>query len=136
MPRNNRGTLLASAGTVDPVINYEVPAARIEPDLPTAGVDAEWSDPANELWSIRVSSRPAAPRGPPSWLDDNDRVLTADETTALLGLSTFTLLRMRQRPNAGGLPFVRLSPKRIGYRLSDIRSYLQARRVGSLLKVG
>jgi hypothetical protein len=59
-------------------------------------------------------------------------VLTVDETVALLGISVFTLLRMRQRQDAGGLPFVQLSAKRLGYRLGDIRAYLRARRVGSL----
>ncbi len=46
----------------------------------------------------------------------DDAVLTAAETAALLGLSKFTLLRMRQRPGSDGLPFVGpLSPNRIGY---------------------
>ena len=44
-----------------------------------------------------------------------DAVLTATDTARMLGVSKFTLLRMRQRPAAGGLPFVKLSPNRIGY---------------------
>jgi hypothetical protein len=63
-----------------------------------------------------------------------NRVLTVAETAELLGVSVFTLLRKRQRPNADGLPFVQLSPKRIGYRVSDIMAFLNARRVGSLPK--
>jgi hypothetical protein len=58
--------------------------------------------------------------------------MTVAETASLLGLSSFTLLRMRQRPEADGLPFVKLSPNRLGYRLGDVRSFLAARRVGSL----
>jgi hypothetical protein len=136
MPRNNRATLLASAATVAPVIDCEAPTQAIETDLSTVGIDEDdWSEPAEEPKGPRISARPGAPRAPPAWLDDNERVLTVDETAGLLGVSTFTLLRMRQRPNADGLPFVQLSPKRIGYRLCDIRSYLQACRVGSLLEV-
>ena len=62
----------------------------------------------------------------------DDAVLTAAETAAQLGLSKFTLLRMRQRPNADGLPFVQLSPNRIGYVRCDVRAFLNARRVGEL----
>jgi hypothetical protein len=58
-----------------------------------------------------------------------------DEVIGLLGVSVFTLLRMRQRPGADGLPFIQLSPKRIGYRLGDVRAYLKARRVGELTEV-
>jgi hypothetical protein len=65
-------------------------------------------------------------------LPDDDRVLTAAETAVLLGVSEFTLLRKRQRPQADGLPFVQLSQNRLGYRLGDVRAFLAARRVGSL----
>ena len=68
-------------------------------------------------------------------LPDDDRVLTAAETAVMLGVSEFTLLRKRQRPKADGLPFVRLSQNRIGYRLGDVRAFLAARRVGSLPEV-
>ena len=61
-----------------------------------------------------------------------DTVLTATDTARMLGVSKFTLLRMRQRPAAGGLPFVKLSPNRIGYVRSDVRAFLAARRVGAL----
>lgn len=61
-----------------------------------------------------------------------DRVLTAAEAAKQLGLSRFTMLRMRRSPDAGGLPFVRLSQGRIGYRGRDIEAYLFARRVGHL----
>jgi predicted DNA-binding transcriptional regulator AlpA len=59
-------------------------------------------------------------------------VLTATETAAMLGVSKFTLLRMRQRSAADGLPFVKLSPNRIGYLRSDVQAFLAARRVGVL----
>ncbi len=65
-------------------------------------------------------------------LTEDDLVLTAAETAQLLSVSTFTLLRMRQRDDTGGLPFVQLSPGRIGYSRRDVRAYVAARRVGSL----
>ena len=42
-----------------------------------------------------------------------------------------TLLRMRQRPNAGGLPFVKLSQHRVGYLRDDLLAFLAVRRVGA-----
>jgi hypothetical protein len=36
---------------------------------------------------------------------------------------------MRQQPDCGGLPFVRLSEKRIGYLRRDVGAFLLARRV-------
>ena len=63
-----------------------------------------------------------------------DGVLTVKETASLLAISQFTLLRMRQRPNAGGLPYVQLSTNRIGYLRRDVHAFLAARRVGSLPK--
>jgi hypothetical protein len=39
---------------------------------------------------------------------------------------------MRQQKDQGGLPFIQLSPGRIGYRKSDIEAFLLARRVGHL----
>ena len=62
---------------------------------------------------------------------EDEFVLTVPEVRQLLRLSKITLLRMRQRDDRGGLPFVQLSPGRIGY-LHDVRAYLAARRVGSL----
>jgi hypothetical protein len=59
-------------------------------------------------------------------------VLSPAETAQLLGLHKLTLLRMRQRDDCGGLPFVRLSSNRIGYVWVDVRAFLAARRVGSL----
>jgi hypothetical protein len=66
------------------------------------------------------------------FVSDGDRVLTATETARMLGVSEFTLLRKRRQPGGDGLPFVRLSTNRIGYRLNDLRAFLAARRVGSL----
>jgi hypothetical protein len=63
---------------------------------------------------------------------ERDWVLTEREARTLLRLSRVTLLRMRQLPDKGGLPFVQLSSGRIGYLRSDVRSYLAARRVGRL----
>ena len=62
----------------------------------------------------------------------DDNVLTAAEVARLLSVSEFTLLRMRQRPSADGLPFVKLSANRIGYIRRDVLAFLAARRVGIL----
>jgi hypothetical protein len=62
----------------------------------------------------------------------DDAVLTAAETANMLRVSSITLLRMRQRPDADGLPFVRLSQHRIGYVRRDVLAFLAARRVGAL----
>src|SRR2546421_604146 len=72
----------------------------------------------------------------PNLISDDDRVQTAADTARQLGVSEFTLLRMRQSDNSGGLPFVQLSPGRIGYLRGDIRAYLVARRVGTLPEAG
>jgi hypothetical protein len=134
MARSNRGTLMGSAAIVDPYDPRDVEESgyRVVPTEADIDNRRKRLEPSDEARPVRVSSRPEAPRGPPPWIDDNDRVLTVDETIALLGVSKFTLLRMRRRLDVGGLAFVQLSPKRIGYRLGDIRSYLQARRVGVL----
>jgi predicted DNA-binding transcriptional regulator AlpA len=58
-------------------------------------------------------------------------VLTEPEVRQLLGLSKITLHRMRYRPNCGGLPYVKLSPGRIGYLRSDVETYLNECRVGA-----
>ena len=67
-------------------------------------------------------------------IPNDDSVLTVAETARLLSVSKFTLLRMRQREGCGGLPFVQLSPGRIGYLRRDVRGFLVARRVGSLVR--
>jgi hypothetical protein len=67
---------------------------------------------------------------PNSDLSDDDAVSTVAYTARLLGVSEITLLRMRQREDRGGLPFVQLSPGRIGYLRRDVRAFLEARRVG------
>jgi hypothetical protein len=61
---------------------------------------------------------------------DDDAVLTEPETRKRVRLSKATLIRMRQRPDCGGLPFVQLSPGRIGYLWRDVKAYILARRVG------
>lgn len=67
-----------------------------------------------------------------SYLLDEDACLSTGETAQLLGVDRITLLRMRQLDDCGGLPWVRVSPGRIGYMRRDIRAYLAARRVGAL----
>jgi hypothetical protein len=63
---------------------------------------------------------------------DDDIIDPAKAVEKQTGLSRHTLIRMRQRPEAGGLPFVRLTAKRIGYRRGDVRAFIAARRVGTL----
>jgi hypothetical protein len=63
---------------------------------------------------------------------DDYAVLTEPEVRRLTGLSKITLLRMRKRDDCGGLPYIQLSPGRIGYMRRDTCAYLIARRVGSL----
>lgn len=63
---------------------------------------------------------------------DDDVVDPPKAVERQTGLSKHTLIRMRQRPGAGGLPFVRLTTKRIGYRRGDVRAFIAARRVGDL----
>lgn len=62
----------------------------------------------------------------------DDLVLTEPEARQLLRVSKITLIRMRKLADKGGLPFVKLSPGRIGYLRRDIIDYLAARRVGTL----
>ena len=69
---------------------------------------------------------------PTTVIPDEHAVLTAVDTASLLGVSKITLLRMRQQPNAGGLPYVQLSTNRIGYVRRDVLAFLAARRVGVL----
>jgi hypothetical protein len=63
---------------------------------------------------------------------EDDIVLPVNVAEKVLGESRWTLARRRQEPAAGGLPYVKLSAQRIGYRLGDIRRFLWARRVGRL----
>jgi hypothetical protein len=77
-------------------------------------------------------ARPTRPILPEELVNADERVLTAEETSVLLGVSVFTLLRKRQERGGGDLPWVRLSAKRIGYRLGDVKAWLLARRQGAL----
>jgi hypothetical protein len=56
-------------------------------------------------------------------------VMSAADTARYLGVLKITLLRVRQRDARGGLPFVQLSPGRIGYLRRDVDAYLAARRI-------
>jgi predicted DNA-binding transcriptional regulator AlpA len=59
---------------------------------------------------------------------DSVRVLTKPETLEMLGLSQPTWLRMEMRGETP--PKTQLSPNRIGYRLTDIKKWLDRRRRG------
>jgi predicted DNA-binding transcriptional regulator AlpA len=61
-----------------------------------------------------------------------EAVLSTREVSQALGLSTITIKRMRKLADRGGLPFVRLSPGRIGYLRNDVHAYIAARRVGNI----
>ena len=65
-------------------------------------------------------------------MTDPDQVLTIPEVAKLLAVHHHTLLRMRQTPDAGGLPWVKISTQRIGYRRGDVEAFLASRRVGTL----
>jgi predicted DNA-binding transcriptional regulator AlpA len=55
---------------------------------------------------------------------DQYRVLSEAETARLLGIHCDTLLRMSLRRE--GPPRIKLSPRRIGYRLTDVLAWLKA----------
>jgi predicted DNA-binding transcriptional regulator AlpA len=57
-----------------------------------------------------------------------DRVVTRNEATGILSLSGPTLDRKRR--DGSGPRFVRLSERRIGYRLSDLYAWLESRAGG------
>lgn len=54
----------------------------------------------------------------------HDRILSLPEAAHITGVSVDTLRRCNARHE---LLFIRLSPRRIGIRLSDLRSFLNAR---------
>jgi predicted DNA-binding transcriptional regulator AlpA len=60
---------------------------------------------------------------------DSIRVLTKPETLEVVGLSGPTWLRMEQRGETPRL--TQLSPNRVGYRLVDIKAWLDQRRRGA-----
>lgn len=55
-------------------------------------------------------------------------VLRAPEAAKFLGLSTSTLAKMRMRGGHDSPPFVRIGSRVVGYRLSDLESWLSSRR--------
>jgi predicted DNA-binding transcriptional regulator AlpA len=57
---------------------------------------------------------------------DNDRLLSRRQLAELTGLSVDTLGRMARRGN--GPPVTRISERRVGYRLLDLRLWLDAQR--------
>jgi predicted DNA-binding transcriptional regulator AlpA len=64
-------------------------------------------------------------------MSDFDSVRVVDEPTAILltGVSPRTWDRMRARGETP--PITKLSERRIGYRLVDLKAWLDARRVGA-----
>jgi excisionase family DNA binding protein len=60
----------------------------------------------------------------PAALIVNDRVVTMREAAEISGISTSTLKRQLK---AGELKIVRLSPRRVGIRLSALHGWLDAR---------
>jgi excisionase family DNA binding protein len=57
-------------------------------------------------------------------LDRPDRVITVHEAALLAGVSPDTLRRLNKRNE---LRIIKLSPRRVGVRLSDLRAFLDAR---------
>lgn len=53
-----------------------------------------------------------------------DRVARLDEAATILGISTWTLKR---RSKAGEITILKLSPRRLGVRLSEIQRYLETK---------
>lgn len=65
----------------------------------------------------------------PSTPDVSDlRVLTAAEASALLTVSLPVMERMRARGT--GPRFIRLSARRVGYRVADLRTWIEAQAEG------
>jgi excisionase family DNA binding protein len=62
-----------------------------------------------------------------------DRVLTEAQAANFLGLSHDTLRRLHF---AGHLPRVKMSTRRIGYRLSALNAYLEARTESAVAPAG
>jgi predicted DNA-binding transcriptional regulator AlpA len=65
-----------------------------------------------------------------------DPLLTEKELSAWVGVSLPNLQRMRS--NGTGPRYVQLSPRRIGYRKSDVEAWLTSRttdRIGTLVSV-
>lgn len=54
----------------------------------------------------------------------DDRVISLSEAALRTGCSVATLKRLRER---GELKVIKLSPRRIGVRLSDLKSFLDSR---------
>lgn len=67
----------------------------------------------------KLTRQPSLPPGLDAY-----RVLAPAETAALIGVSTDTLLRMDARGE--GPPRIRISPRRVGYRLRDCEAWLNA----------
>lgn len=60
---------------------------------------------------------------------DNARIYRPPDAGALLGLTASTLAKMRCRGD--GPPYVKLSPRAVGYRREDILKWIAERVVGS-----
>jgi predicted DNA-binding transcriptional regulator AlpA len=58
-----------------------------------------------------------------------DHLLSPRQAAEFTGLSEATL--QRQRSNGDGIPFVKLGPRRVAYRKSDILRWLESRLVCS-----
>jgi hypothetical protein len=56
---------------------------------------------------------------------DDLRVLTEAQAADVLGISVWTLQRMRKRGE--GPPITHISPRRIGYTVGNLRRHLQSR---------
>ena len=84
---------------------------------------------------LLVGPSHAQPDAKPSLRDEDDVIDPTSKVQQVLGVSKDTLERMRKLPNAGGLPFIRLSANRIGYRRGDWRAFIAARRFGAIPRI-
>lgn len=59
---------------------------------------------------------------------DFDKVISPKETASILGVSVTTLWRLRREQSFP--PAIRLSARRIGWKISTIRAYMDSRTGG------
>jgi predicted DNA-binding transcriptional regulator AlpA len=72
-----------------------------------------------------MTTKPSKPSKPSTIFPSDDRVISEHEAAKACGVSIATL---RRRVAAGdGPPRIRLSVHRVGYRLRDLRAWLDAR---------
>lgn len=59
-------------------------------------------------------------------IDESDQLLTTADVCRLLKVDRWTVERMRER---GDLPFVRIGPKLVRFRVADVRALIDSGQV-------